>query len=120
MSYTSNVAAAEALLSGRIVANVSGNGMAYVDDTTVGPVYVTTNSCAIDEFPELASPGDLVLLTTDGTVVQGLIGATTDGVADTVTPDGGAAAWTVGFTPVADIGTQVRATYLPQYHAADA
>jgi hypothetical protein len=120
MSYTSNIAAAEALESGRIVANVSGNGMAYVDNTTVGPVYITTNSCAAGEYPELASPGELVLVTTGGSVGQGLIGATTDGVSVNVTPTGAAAAHTAGYVNTTDIGIKARVTYQYQYHGADA
>lgn len=121
MAAVNNIAAAEALVAGRIVANVSGNGWAYVDDTTVGPVMVTSNSCASGEYPELYELGDEMLITTGGSVTANtMLGATTDGVAVSVTPTGAAAAWTVGYTFTADSGTLVRAVFNPQYHAADA
>jgi len=119
MSLPLSIPAGEALAAGRIVFNNSGV-IEYADSPASGPPFINVTACALGDYPQLAQIGDNVLVETGGSVTaNSVLGATTNGVVTSVTITGAAAAWSVGYTAIADTGTNLRMEYDPQYHAAD-
>lgn len=117
MSLPLNLLAGEALAAGRIVFNDSGV-IKYADSPASGPPFINVTACASGAVPQLAEIGDWALVETNGSVTANtVLGATTDGVVTSVTITGAAAAWSVGFSAVADTGTNLRFSFDPQKHS---
>lgn len=117
MSLPLSLAAGEDLAAGRIVFNDSGT-IKYADSPASGPPFINCTACLSGDYPQLAEIGTNVLVETNGSVTaNSVLGATTDGVVTSVTITGAAAAWSVGYSPIADTGTNLRMAYDPQKHS---